>query len=240
MKIQVLSDLHFEFHPDRGRAFVDSLDPSIADVLVLAGDIATGDLLLDALKLFKEKFEHVVFVAGNHEYYGCSVNDLLEIRYAVHRDLLNIYWLERGTVRIEGVGFIGTTLWFDDLGGRKNNLSDFRAIRDFEPWVYKEFRLSRAFLHRNTRTTDVVITHHLPSYRSVAKKFESDPLNCFFVSDVEDTIRERQPKLWIHGHTHASCDYNIGETHVVCNPYGYDGREVNPEFRKDFVVEVGR
>jgi Icc-related predicted phosphoesterase len=32
-----------------------------------------------------------------------------------------------------------------------------------------------------------------------------------------------RPALWLHGHTHGSCDYKLGDTRVVCNPMGYPG-----------------
>jgi Icc-related predicted phosphoesterase len=58
--------------------------------------------------------------------------------------------------------------------------------------------------------------------------YKSDPnlpsLNRFFVNDMSDRINAKKPKLWVHGHTHDSCDYIAGErTRVVCNPKGYPG-----------------
>jgi predicted phosphodiesterase len=71
MRIQPLSDLHLEFHADSGRAFIDSLNVSDVEVLVLAGDISTYSRgLYEQLAGFCDRFAHVIYVTGNHEYYG--------------------------------------------------------------------------------------------------------------------------------------------------------------------------
>ena len=55
---------------------------------------------------------------------------------------------------------------------------------------------------------------------------------------MNDFILEHQPRLWIHGHTHESFDYEIGKTRVVCNPRGYASTEENKEFRPDYTLVV--
>lgn len=84
-----------------------------------------------------------------------------------------------------------------------------------------------------------MVTHHLPSHRSTAARFVRSPLNRFFVCDVEPLIVDRQPRLWVHGHTHAAMDYRIGATRVVCNPLGYPGEGGGDAGRVGFVVEIG-
>ena len=46
------------------------------------------------------------------------------------------------------------------------------------------------------------------------------------------------PRLWIHGHTHGSKDYMLGDTRVICNPGGYPHRWENPNFIPRLIVEV--
>ena len=55
---------------------------------------------------------------------------------------------------------------------------------------------------------------------------------------IFDQKLEHQPRLWIHGHTHESFDYQIGKTRVVCNPRGYASIEENHCFRPDYTVVV--
>jgi hypothetical protein len=67
----------------------------------------------------------------------------------------------------------------------------------------------------------VVVTHHLPSQRCVAPQWAGHPLNPFFVCELDALIQERRPAIWIHGHTHDSVDVRVGETRILCNPFGY-------------------
>lgn len=67
----------------------------------------------------------------------------------------------------------------------------------------------------------VVVTHFAPSVRSVAPRFAGSPLNACFVSDLERLVAASGAALWVHGHTHDSFDYRIGDTRVLANPRGY-------------------
>jgi predicted phosphodiesterase len=244
MQIQVLSDVHCEFHRDGGRSFVDSLDPGGVDVLVLAGDIAVGAELPRALELFCRRYSEarVVYVHGNHEFYGTDRASVVAACREAERRLSNLTWLDVSSVEISGQRFLGAPLWFAtsaDAFRYRHAMTDFSVIRDFESWVYEENARAVAFLREELREGDVVVTHHLPSLLSVAPRFARSPLNPFFVCDVEPLIRERRPRLWIHGHTHCSIRYDIGTTSVVCNPFGYVGAELNPDFSDKLVIEIG-
>jgi Icc-related predicted phosphoesterase len=244
MKIRILSDLHLEFFGSRWRAFVESL-PTDCDVLVLAGDVcspASGPpSLFDALSAFCDRFPHVVFVLGNHEYYRDDPPWLhTRIADAAHRiGRPSLSWLNRSSVTVNGQRFVGCSLWFPSVAGPSFALADFSMIHNFVPWVTNEAARDREFLSREVRPGDIVVTHHLPSERSVAPQFKGSPLNAYFVHDVESVMREREPALWVHGHTHSSCDYVAGKTRVVCNPYGYGAHDMNAEFDARKTVEVG-
>ena len=83
-----------------------------------------------------------------------------------------------------------------------------------------------------------MVTHHLPAMMSIAKRFGNDLLNAAFASRLEDIIEKTRPELWIHGHTHVPCDYELFETRVICNPRGYPREAQSNEFRADLVVVV--
>ena len=113
MKIQLMSDLHLEVHPH----FRPEPAPG-ADLLVLAGDIGayqTGSQVQDAdfgLSLFANWPVPVLYVPGNHEY------DMLDFDEAHGRlrascAQFGFHWLEREVLVLQGVRFIGTTLWTD-------------------------------------------------------------------------------------------------------------------------------
>jgi predicted phosphodiesterase len=245
MRIRFLSDLHLEFmSPLHQSEFVRRL-PNDCDVLVLAGDIAGATGLKRAFGLFSRHFagSTIIFVAGNHEFYGSSPG---EVEDSLCPSGLpdNVHALEMGTVRVGSLGldgqrFLGCTLWFPPpQTGDKLVLTDYSAIEDFEPWVYERNAKSVQWLADNVRSGDVVVTHHLPSHKSVHKMYAGNPQNDFFVCDMTKLIEERQPALWIHGHTHESCDYQIGATRVVCNPYGYFPSDTNNNFDPSKTVEI--
>jgi predicted phosphodiesterase len=243
VRILPLSDLHFEFHADHGRDFVRTLDAQDVDVVVLAGDIEVGEAIPDALALFCERFSDavVVYVHGNHEYYGTTREAVRRATEEAVRALDNLCWLDASLTTIHGRRVLGAPLWFlhDAKNDRlRSHMSDFQVIREFESWVYEDNARAREFFEAELCEGDIVVTHHLPSQKSVTPEYVGHPLNPFFVCDVEVLIRERAPSLWIHGHTHASLEYDIGSTKVVCNPFGYAAIEENRAFSEDWVIEV--
>lgn len=104
LKLHVLSDLHLEFAP-----FVP---PSTdADVVVLAGDIHIRTHGVEwAKRTFPDK--RVVYVAGNHEYYGKAIPHLTDKLRACAAGS-NVSVLDEETVTIDGVRFVGATMWTD-------------------------------------------------------------------------------------------------------------------------------
>ena len=245
MRLQILSDLHLEFHADGGKSFLASLDPEGVDVLVIAGDLGLVGHLLRALDALCRKYPEVVYVVGNHEYYNSSPGEVHEQLGLIEGVLPNLHWLHHSNVVLKDPRtgkicvFAGTPLWFPktpDTDTLKGWLNDFQMIEGFEPWVYRENQKAEEFLHKAAPKADVVVTHHLPSYLSVPDRHIGQKTNCFFVCPVEGYMGDRQ--LWVHGHTHDSCWYKAGDTQVVCNPFGYAGRDENPHFNDKLVVEV--
>lgn len=242
MKIQVMSDLHLEFYGDPMK-FIDEL-PIRANILVLAGDIMSFKMF-PYLRAFCQRWKHVLYVPGNHEYYDYHLNP----RNSSLRELIgisvqepNFDLLYRDVRIIEGVRFLGATLWFPETGDPseeiyRNQMNDFRLIKDAVPWIGYEHNFDHAFLENNIQKGDVVITHHLPHPESINERYEGSPLNRYFCSeDAAHLVESRHAQLWIHGHTHTACDYKIQGTRVVCNPAGYPGDLST--FTPDFTVDV--
>ncbi len=248
MKIQVLSDLHIEF---------DDLEfeNTNSDVVVLAGDIHVKDKGVSwAIENIKDK--PVLYVLGNHEFYGKAypklVNSLKEIAKGT-----NIQILEKDTVTIDGVNFIGCTLWTDfELFGDprvtgyqcQQVMIDFKKIR-LSPKYSKLRSIDVASIHRQSLLwlkselkshqgeRNLVITHHAPSPASLPDGREKDTSSAAYVSQLESVIHELSPNYWVHGHMHNSSDYEVGNCRVICNPRGYPD-ERNPKFRQDLIVEL--
>lgn len=245
MRALIVSDLHFEWHRDAGKTLVDLLPD--ADVCICAGDLSNAAGLWEGLLRLLARFPHVVYVFGNHEFYGSNIPAVRK-NIARLQDRLpklgngygQLHVLDNSVCEIEGRRFVGTTMWTrrssetDRLAG---HMSDFEVIGN-PMRIYEENEIALKFLDETVRADDIVITHHLPAQMSVHPRYAGNALNVFFLCDVEPLIQDRQPKLWVHGHTHSSCDYVIGTTQVVCNPFGYVGYEENPEFNSELIVEL--
>lgn len=249
MNVAVFSDLHLEFS--------DWVPPPLqVDVVVLAGDIHIGDA---AFTWARRHFGNtpVVYVPGNHEYFKSDMPAALErMRLGARRH--DITLLHNGEADLDGVRFLGTTLWtdFEFYGAGTAEVEHFmsvarRRMRDYE---FIDFERGRALtpeltrdLHQEQRAwlserleaggdrPTVVVTHHLPHRGSVHPKYEGDATNPAFVSDLAHLFRE-SVKLWVHGHTHESVDYAVGATRVVCNPRGYVPYQPNAAFNPALVV----
>jgi predicted phosphodiesterase len=230
MKLHVLSDLHTEF---------SDFDPpeTDADVVVLAGDIGVGPGGIEwAADHWPDR--PVIYVPGNHEYYG---HDIVRAGALYKAAPDNIHVLSNNVLELDGVRFLGTTLWTDfrfygegeawfARQKAKALLEDFTSIRNgnrlFTPEDSVELhRASVAWLaselEKEFDGPAVVVTHHLPTALSIASRYKNDALNPAFASRLERLIEKYQPDLWIHGHTHVPCDYAIRGARVVCNPRGY-------------------
>lgn len=231
MRILVQSDVHIEFHSDQGAAFADTLSRSAdsVDALVLAGDIGTKTCLVPFLNRVCKDFEHVIYVTGNHEYYGSSPVETHRALAGCVSKNKNLHWLNNQAVTIKGQRFLGGSLWFPDAPMNylyKRGIADFSHIGQLEPWVYAQ-RDGMLSLLRTAVADDVVVTHHIPHQRFVTDYWRGSTLNRFFVGDVPDHLLAI-PKLWIYGHTHDSTDETMEwGGRFVCNPYGYKGHSVN-------------
>ena len=274
MNIQLLSDLHLESNPH----FVARPIPG-ADVLVLAGDIGSYQPDSSLTRLGVEDFglarfsprpvseggaawpTPVLFIPGNHEYDGQEFDD------ATHRlraacDRWGLIWLEQQSVMLQGVRFVGCTLWtdFDALSGDSLSASlagrnkAFRAanyylrknhsLRDGLPMLAPEVRelglQSQAWLREalaepfNGQT--VVVTHFAPSLLSADPRYGLTPGAAGFCNALDDLLPAAQ--LWLHGHLHCPQDYLSQGCHVVANPLGYAHKGEQKSYRPELLIHV--
>lgn len=252
MKIHVMSDIHLEF----SHLIAPRTD---ADVIVLAGDIGVGVNGLHwaaTQEAFLEK--PVIYVSGNHEYYGTRLErTAVELRATAKE--LGIHYLDNDAVDIFGVRFIGATLWSDfELFGvvrrpfaldiARSRLTDCsRIVYGTTGWIRPEkmielHRISRRYIEDKIddapKGRRVVITHHAPSMMSIPERRRKKPLSAAYASQLDDLVSKAN--IWIHGHVHEHCDYEIGGCRIVCNPRGYtdDGRVEETGFKIDYIVEI--
>jgi Icc-related predicted phosphoesterase len=247
MKVHILNDLHIEFE--------DFTPPGTdADVVVLAGDIGVGT---GALAWIERCFptRPVIYVPGNHEFYHHDLN----LVGALQRNAPDhVHLLDNTAVEINGVRFLGCTLWTDfllfgiadqvfSMQHAHSDMADFNLIRyDGKPFTPKDaIRLheqSRDWLAQMLAQPfdgkTVVVTHHAPSPRSVHPRYAQNLLTPAFASDLEGLMDASRVALWIHGHMHDAFDYRVHGTRIVCNPRGYAPDQLSEGFRADLVVQV--
>ena len=60
------------------------------------------------------RWRDVVFVPGNHEYYGASPREVAKVRRKLEKHLPNLHWLDRDAAAIGATRFVGATLWFQE------------------------------------------------------------------------------------------------------------------------------
>ena len=267
MKVALCSDLHLEFQD------INLKNEEGANVLILSGDILVAEDLhqhpemsygmysnvnladlgrrqesalrfRDFLKRCSFQFPHVIYIAGNHEFYHGKWKATLQYLRDECAKFPNVYFLERDVKVIDDVTFIGATLWTDmnkgdplTLHAIGDMMNDFKIIRNDEHGFTKLRPAHAMYRHQQTMAylksilpdmkdrKIVFVGHHAPSKQSTHPKYQNDQLmNGGYSSDLSEFILDHpEIVLWTHGHTHDPFDYMIGNTRIVCNPRGYAG-----------------
>ena len=254
--IMIATDLHD--HPEPNNTADQT---AIANGTGLGRRQLTAQRFRDFLKRCSFQFPHVIYVAGNHEFYNGKWTQSLTTLSNECAKFPNVYFLEAGSKKIDDVTFIGGTLWTDmnkhdplTLHAVRDMMNDFRVIKkDLEGYTNLKpadtvvrHRHMLGFIKQVVAEKPdekfVVVGHHSPSFQSVHEQYRGETLmNGAYHSDLSEFILDRpQIKLWTHGHTHHPFDYMIGETRVVCNPRGYesDGYSENSGWNPNIVLEV--
>lgn len=263
MKVSYLSDTHFEF-----LRYPSFAKEEGGDVLILAGDILTAYMISGyrtdhearslkkyLLNQFKpdliDKYKHVLYCMGNHEHYNYIYrNTFYDIQsWLLSNGFNNVTMMENDNVVIEGVRFIGATLWTDYDGGSPltmriayDLMNDYRLIgsqditdmnyfnrkdnRKINPeFILNVHKISRDYIRtvaKESQEPVVVFTHHPPSFQSCNSLHSGNNLDGAYATNLSELILETpQIKYWISGHTHMSGYYEIGQCKVLSNQLGY-------------------
>ena len=265
MRIRVCSDLHLECNED-GHGVPDLGE---GEVLILGGDILCARHFKKDGKLHKvyddflqkcvKNFDEVLYINGNHEYYGYNY----EGTHNVLKENLpeGIHFMDDSVVKIQDWNFIGATLWTDfrkenplEMMEAQRHLNDYKTIRigsnyrklrpddtlEFHK-KSKQFLLDTLPMFENQKVW--VLTHHSPSHQSIHPKYRMETTNGSYASDLDDLILSHpQIKYFSHGHTHSSFNYLIGECRVICNPRGYwngyNTSGLNLDFDPNLTIEL--
>lgn len=249
MKIRYLSDLHLEWEAPPA-----DFRPSVGeDLVVLAGDIHVDRAGIEwALKTFTDV--PVLYVLGNHEFYGSDFGRVLGDARAMCAGT-NVHLLENDAIDIGGIRFLGCTLWTDfalcgaetiaeAMREAKRNMADYMLVRTNGFTLWPGFTAdrcaeSKAWLSAQIDASPlpvVVVTHHAPTYDTFNGNFERDLMSANFHNDWPEMVRP-PVKLWIHGHHHWCITHVHNGIPIVSNQRGYPYEGV-PGFEWDRLVEV--
>lgn len=249
-----MSDLHLgvsEFN-------IPPLDEDQDCTLILAGDIKEGYSHLDYLKSLSKRFQHVIYVPGNHEFYDQDYLVVHDKWKDKTKDVDNLHFLDNESIVIDDVRIVCSTLWSDmqlDTNplaefDAKQNLHDYKSIRHgsrmFSPLdsdrlhkeavKYIDSTLSKPF---NGKT--VVVTHHCPTLKFIEPRFQSSPVNFCFNSDLDWLFDKHDVDLAVFGHTHQCVDFEMYGTRYISNQRGYQslfGYGEDTGFDPTLVVEL--
>ena len=261
-KIGIMSDLHLE------ASNIEIKNPGW-DVLVLAGDISSDFSILDRFLTYQCPSDiPVVYILGNHEYEGKRKEEVVPKLKELLKDFPHVHLLQNESIVLEGIKFIGTTLWSNFEGSGINykeevkkwakfNIVDFSQIftenttsstpkyvcltpDDME----KDFNKAYDFLNYELKNNPFdgpkfVVTHFAPSKKSGHAKYKDNLMNAYWVNDIPTLMGFSD--YWVHGHTHSTFDYEIEGTKVVCNPRGYSklfNLSQNENFNKELTIEI--
>ncbi|OAI15379.1 metallophosphoesterase [Methylomonas koyamae] len=242
MRINYFSDVHLEFGDQ-------DLPDTDADIVVAAGDIG---VFAQGVEWLKAIGKPVIYVAGNHEFYGYEYRQTLSM---LREQCAGspIRFLEKDQFIFQGIRFLGCTLWsdlfvegLDKAEALGRSLNDFRKISfgdcPFQPEHFAALHLdARVWLEQRLAEPytgkTVVVTHHAPTEWSwidspnVIKKIA-------YCNDLKPLFHEYEIAAWFHGHVHNLGDYRIADARILSNTRGYLGRKTVAGFDINKVVEI--
>ena len=212
-----------------------------ADIIVAAGDIGIYNQGIDWLKSLNKP---VIYVAGNHEFYGHEYHDTLEM---IRAQCIGsqVRFLDNNRFIFQGVRFFGSTMWADLYvdGDEKaaalgETLNDFKKInlsdRCFDTQDFSQLhQVSKQWLEKELPSRFQVKQLSLlimrPHYG--AGMISPNALKKLaYCNDLKSLLHEYDIAAWFHGHVHSTVDYRISGARILCKPQRLCWQENRAEF----------
>lgn len=262
MKVDLISDVHIDIYIDdpagdyrlkRYDKFIDEvLVPQGGDALSFAGDIGHYNKQnLTLLKKLSERYQHVFFTLGNHDFWLLSNRQVKRYKYGFNRvseflamdfpsnvhfvsDVINV-----DNFKVSGTfGFYDGTYmpdaedWWKEQTYRK--FSDYRKIPEADSYRYL---FDKYYYSGKFEKVDLMISHMNPSnkYEHQSPVWRDDKNTLFYCFDGMDLRDKLDPTVWHFGHTHEQLNFNIKGTQFICNPFGYP---YETDDKKGFIRQI--
>ena len=227
-----------------------------ADVVAFAGDVSSD---LEQAFDFMDKARQgkpAIFVAGNHEYEGKSVERAKEAMARLSEQS-GVVWLDGQSVEIGGVVFAGATLWSgfglfpglvsEAMSAARFAVCDFTSIalggKPLDPEgmaaMHKRDAAALGEIFASCQDKPVAaLTHFAPFRGALSKKRTGELSSAYWVNALDDELGGLC-EAWMHGHVHDSLSFDCMGTKVWCNPRGagrfYD-LDANAGFKRDMLI----
>lgn len=257
MRISIHSDLHLESpnHEKRWSDIISSVIENDISVVCLLGDIwkdsnQACDFLLD---FYSTCDAYILYVIGNHDLYNnSSVSDYKQLEHIFNKFKV----MDKRTVEIDGVNFIGASLWstLSPLEGWSqtdvkwlvyNGINDFSMIPSWsisrmisEGNQDIKYICSTLKKHNKRGLKSIVLTHFSPVRRWPHRRFGLNAFTAYFCNDYEKIIEDQKPYGWFFGHTHDNIIGSIGDTMMRTNQAGY-GQECHLSYDPNYFIDIG-
>ena len=260
-RINYISDLHLDFwlSPKTGfnhKTFERVLGKNIfkernGGTLVIAGDIGHYNTQnIEVLKyLLDTRYDDIVMVFGNHDYYLVSknliskyrknsMNRVDEMRELIDKES-HLHLLDGNVVEIDGIRYGGCNGWYDgNLSSLysedgsytqfywKSTMNDARLILPSNVFFNDKHKDEIPKIEAVYREVDVMITHTFPLsdaniLRLAGDKDWDKPYRAFYTFNGSKYMQNGTMKYWICGHIHYPLDYEYAGVSILCNPLGY-------------------
>jgi predicted phosphodiesterase len=247
-RAEVISDTHlnlWKYTPDQ----IAAIFPTAPDVpnLILAGDIGDPDhaSLYTALQIVKDRYERVIYIPGNHEFYSREPNSkktpasVVSWFNKLDTQWDNFHFFYRRNEVYDGVRVLGATGWSTAPANTTwANMISAEGKKDID-------FLEQGILH--SREPVVVITHYPSTPRVLQPGFLNTLIQYNYAQDLERMYRY-PVHTWIFGHVHQLHNFTLpyssslhgsGKIRILCNPYGYPNEGITASRPIQFSIVTG-
>lgn len=246
MDFVLISDLHVD---------VNYFDDTILNTpenlnrwLLVAGDTFTNTLtpsgyIVSMMDKMSAYFAGVIFVLGNHDYYGRTIDNTIHHVNEQLKELNNPKLVfmdgkrEKFIIPGTNIEFFGGTLWSKmQLNGMEKNIGDYFHIKSkydghltfAETNIINKKELAdiEAFLKDGSGGQKIIFTHFPPLHSP--QGYRSSWLDNYFHNNhISDWFKQPFMKdvYWIHGHSHVSYFDKCYNSYIITNARGYINTE---------------